>query len=136
MTETAKERRMRETLELIADESMWHTEWPMRKSTIKTMVENAASALDDVSVMADTKDISYEDFKITLNYLNKVVAITETERDQLKKENDIMKYFLKNILDVDPHYHGRATISHLSNCVHVMKISAEKALAEIGGEDE
>ena len=62
-------------------------------------------------------------------------AILSTHKKKVEKQIDIAKYFFKSILDVDPNLNN-GNISHLVNCINVMKISAEKALAEIGGDDE
>lgn len=56
-----------------------------------------------------------------------------TEKEEilkLKKQVEISKTYFKNILDVDPNIMPKS-IGHLMNCVHVMKISAEKALEVI-----
>ena len=55
--------------------------------------------------------------------------------EKLQEQLNTAKYFFKNILDVNPNLHGGNSVIHLKNCVNVMKISAEKALAEIGGDD-
>lgn len=56
--------------------------------------------------------------------------------EKLQEQLNTAKYFFKNILDVNPNLHGGNSIMHLKNCVNVMKNSAEKALAAIGGDDE
>ncbi|MDG4962984.1 hypothetical protein OGZ33_01855 [Lactococcus lactis] len=55
--------------------------------------------------------------------------------EKLQEQLNTAKYFFKNILDVNPNL-KKGSYTHLSNCVNVMKNSAEKALAEIGGDDE
>lgn len=55
------------------------------------------------------------------------------ENDKLQEQLNTAKYFFKNILDVDPNL-NKGHVSHLENCVRVMKNSAEKALAAIGNE--
>ena len=55
--------------------------------------------------------------------------------EKLQEQLNTAKYFFKNILDVDPNL-NKGHVSHLENCVNVMKNSAEKALAAIGGDDE
>lgn len=55
--------------------------------------------------------------------------------EKLQEQFNTAKYFFKNILDVDPNL-NKGHVSHLENCVRVMKNSAEKALAAIGGDDE
>ena len=55
---------------------------------------------------------------------------------ELQEQLNTAKYFFKNILDVNPNLHGGNSVMHLKNCVRVMKISAEKALAAIGGDDD
>lgn len=57
------------------------------------------------------------------------------ENDKLQEQLNTAKYFFKNILDVNPNL-KKGSYAHLSNCVNVMKNSAEKALAAIGGDDE
>lgn len=56
------------------------------------------------------------------------------ENGKLQEQLNTAKYFFKNILDVDPNL-NKGHVSHLENCVRVMKNSAEKALAAIGGDD-
>lgn len=56
--------------------------------------------------------------------------------EKLQEQLNTAKYFFKNILDVNPNLHGGNSVMHLKNCVRVMKNSAEKALAAIGGDDE
>ena len=58
------------------------------------------------------------------------------ENNKLQEQLNAAKYFFKNILDVNPNLHGGNSVMHLKNCVNVMKNSAEKALAAIGGDDE
>ena len=53
--------------------------------------------------------------------------------EKLQEQLNTAKYFFKNILDVDPNL-NKGHVSHLENCVNVMKNSAEKALAAIGNE--
>ena len=55
------------------------------------------------------------------------------DKIELQEQLNTAKYFFKNILDVDPNI-DRGSYAHLSNCVNVMKNSAEKALAAIGNE--
>ena len=55
--------------------------------------------------------------------------------EKLQEQLNTAKYFFKNILDVNTNL-NKGHISHLENCVRVMKNSAEKALAAIGGDDE
>lgn len=57
------------------------------------------------------------------------------EKDELQEQLNTAKYFFKNILDVNPNL-NKGHVSHLENCVRVMKNSAQKALAAIGGNDE
>lgn len=59
----------------------------------------------------------------------------ENKVEKLQEQLNTAKYFFKNILDVDPNL-NKGHVSHLENCVRVMKNSAEKALAAIGGDDE
>ena len=55
--------------------------------------------------------------------------------EKLQEQLNTAKYFFKNILDVNTNL-NKGHISHLENCVRVMKNSAEKALAAIGGDYE
>ena len=55
------------------------------------------------------------------------------DKIELQEQLSTAKYFFKNILDVNP-YLNKGHVSHLENCVRVMKNSAEKALAAIGDE--
>lgn len=57
------------------------------------------------------------------------------ENDELQEQLNTAKYFFKNILDVDPSL-NKGHVSHLENCVRVMKNSAQKALEVIGGDDD
>ena len=50
--------------------------------------------------------------------------------NQLKNQNEISKIFFQNILDVNPNIRIGSP-SHLANCVHVMKNSAENALKRL-----
>ncbi|MHB9679769.1 hypothetical protein [Lactococcus lactis] len=59
----------------------------------------------------------------------------ENKTEKLQEQLNTAKYFFKNILDVNPNL-KKGSYAHLSNCVNVMKNSAEKALAAIGGDDE
>ena len=59
----------------------------------------------------------------------------ELSVEELKEQINTAKYFFKNILDVNPNL-NRGHVSHLENCIRVMKNSAEKALAAIGGDDD
>jgi hypothetical protein len=113
MIETAKERIYREKLELISDKSMWHMNF--KSSTIKMMMKNAKQALELAENLPDSTD--------------------ELSVEKLQQQLNTAKYFFKNILDVNPNL-NKGHVSHLENCVRVMKNSAEKALAEIGVDDE
>ena len=56
-----------------------------------------------------------------------------TEKEEilkLKKQVEISKAYFQNILEVDPNI-MRGSIGHLTNCVHVIKISAEDALKRL-----
>lgn len=53
--------------------------------------------------------------------------------EKLQEQLNTAKYFFKNILDVNPNLE-KGSYAHLSNCVNVMKNSAEKALSAIGNE--
>lgn len=70
-----------------------------------------------------------------LKDFNSKILQAELKNQKLQKQLNTAKYFFKNILDVDPNL-NKGHVSHLENCVRVMKNSAEKALAAIGGDDE
>ena len=56
-----------------------------------------------------------------------------TEKEEilkLKKQVEISKAYFQNILEVDPNI-MRGSIGHLTNCVRVIKISAENALKRL-----
>ena len=59
----------------------------------------------------------------------------ELSVEKLQEQLNTARYFFKNILDVNPNL-NKGQVSHLENCVRVMKNSAEKALAAIGGDDD
>ena len=52
------------------------------------------------------------------------------EKKKKKKQVEISKEYFQNILEVDPNI-MRGSIGHLTNCVHVIKISAEDALKRL-----
>ncbi|WEA55135.1 hypothetical protein [Lactococcus lactis] len=68
-------------------------------------------------------------------YENGVKTSFVRKNKVLQEQLNAAKYFFKNILDVDPNL-NKGHVSHLENCVRVMKNSAEKALAAIGGDDD
>ena len=56
-----------------------------------------------------------------------------TEKEEilkLKKQVEISKAYFQDILEVDPNI-MIGSIGHLTNCVHVIKISAENALKRL-----
>ena len=56
-----------------------------------------------------------------------------TEKEEiikLKKQVEISKEYFQNIIEVDPNI-MRGSIGHLTNCVNVIKISAENALKRL-----
>ncbi len=65
--------------------------------------------------------------------VNNSVSTEEISFEKLQEQLNTAKYFFKNILDVNPNLHGGNSVRHLQNCVHVMKTSAEKALAALEG---
>ncbi|GEM_PF-4219216 len=71
-----------------------------------------------------------------LKDFNSKILQAELKNQKLQEQLNTAKYFFKNILDVNPNLHGGNSVMHLKNCVRVMKNSAEKALAAIGGDDE
>ena len=70
-----------------------------------------------------------------LDDIERSVTTDKLSVEKLQEQLNTAKYFFKNILDVDPNL-NKGHVSHLENCVRVMKNSAEKALATIGGDDE
>ncbi|WP_205272293.1 hypothetical protein [Lactococcus taiwanensis] len=160
MTETAKERIYRERLELIADKSMWHMNF--KTSTIKTIMKNAKQALvlaenlpastDELSadkledhLMPYSKEMiqKIRDEKMQLVTAEEFVKLHQEklaavrDNDKLQKQLNTAKNLFKDILDVNPSFYGGNSVRHLHNCVRVMRISADKALAALeGGDDE
>ena len=84
-----------------------------------------------------SKIIVGEQYKI-LDILGDLQETYEAENQEvlkLKNQIEISKAYFKNILDVEPNIMPKS-IGHLRNCVHVMKISAEKALKHLDKIDE
>lgn len=75
------------------------------------------------------------DVHTMLNEIEQAIDTGENKTEKLQEQLNTAKYFFKNILDVDPNL-NKGHVSHLENCVRVMKNSAEKALAAIGGKNE
>lgn len=65
-----------------------------------------------------------------LSYEDIYIKGLEDKTKRLLKKREAAKYFFRSILEVDPGMR-RDSIGHLYNCVHVMQISAERALKEI-----
>ena len=61
--------------------------------------------------------------------------MTEEEILKLKKQVEISKAYFQNILDVKSNIRI-GSLSHLANCVNVMKISAENALKKLEEVDD
>ncbi|MDG4957948.1 hypothetical protein [Lactococcus lactis] len=70
-----------------------------------------------------------------LKDFNSKILQAELKNQKLQEQLNTAKYFFKNILDVKPSL-KKGSYAHLSNCVNVMRNSAEKALAAIGGDDD
>ncbi|MCC4121345.1 hypothetical protein [Lactococcus lactis] len=75
-----------------------------------------------------------EGLKIARTHLTNSHTTDKLSVEKLQEQLNTAKYFFKNILDVNPNL-NKGHVSHLENCVRVMKNSAEKALAAIGGDD-
>lgn len=80
-----------------------------------------------------TKEVSI--YSIEYYFDKQTVSTDKLSVEKLQEQLNTAKYFFKNILDVDPNI-DRGSYAHLSNCVNVMRNSAEKALAAIGGDDD
>ncbi|OAZ15912.1 hypothetical protein V425_10940 [Lactococcus lactis RTB018] len=89
-----------------------------------------SSTTDELSV-EKLQEIRVEELKD----FNSKILQAELKNQKLQEQLNTAKYFFKNILDVNPNLHRGNSVMHLKNCVRVMKISAEKALAAIGGDD-
>lgn len=86
--------------------------------------------MSDLPKMLSKREIELEELEEA-----KYVQSLRDDIEKLQEQLNTAKYFFKNILDVDPNL-NKGHVSHLENCVRVMKNSAEKALAAIGGDDE
>ena len=100
---------------------------------------NVLDMLDDIERSITTDKLSVEKLQeIRVEELKDFSMKTlqaELKNQKLQEQLNTAKYFFKNILDVNPNLE-KGSYAHLSNCVNVMKNSAEKALAAIGGDDE
>lgn len=65
-----------------------------------------------------------------LSYEDIYIKRLEHNTKRLLKQREVARYAFKSILEVDPGMR-RDSIGHLYNCVHVMKISASRALEEL-----
>ncbi|WP_195935503.1 hypothetical protein [Lactococcus lactis] len=109
--ETAKERTYREALEILRGMGINSKNRVMMPYGVAvTAQEFIEEKLEDAENMPSTTD------KLSV--------------EKLQEQLNTAKYFFKNILDVDPNL-NKGHVSHLKNCVRVMKHSAEKALAVI-----
>ena len=81
----------------------------------------------DKWLSADDPWENMEKMKDILLSLKETYATENQEVLKLKNQIEISKVFFQNILDVNLNIRIGSP-SHLANCVHVMKISAEKAL--------
>lgn len=70
-----------------------------------------------------------------LTYDEIYIRKLENKIDKLLETQKRTKYFIQSILDVNPGI-GYEHISHLHNCIRVIKRSAEKALKNIEVSDE
>ncbi len=117
MIETAKERIYREALEILRGMGINSKNRVMMPYGVAvTAQEFIEEKLEDAENLPSTTD------KLSV--------------EKLQEQLNTAKYFFKNILDVNPNLHGGNSVIHLKNCVNVMKNSAEKALAAIGGDDD
>ncbi len=108
MTETVKERIYREALETMSDSDF------MGNKYVKKFVKGVFKQIEDVPGTTDKLSV-----------------------EKLQEQLNTAKNFFKDILDVNPSFYGGNSVRHLHNCVRVMRISADKALAALeGGEDE
>ncbi|BAL51593.1 hypothetical protein [Lactococcus lactis] len=80
-----------------------------------------------------TKEVSI--YSIEYYFDKQTVSTDKLSVEKLQEQLNTARYFFKNILDVNPNL-KKGSYVHLSNCVNVMKNSAEKALAAIGGDDD
>lgn len=79
---------------------------------------------------------TFEDLEEIIESLEEEYSTTDKlSVEKLQEQLNTAKYFFKNILDVNPNL-NKGHVSHLENCVRVMKNSAQKALAAIGGEND
>ncbi|THA54536.1 hypothetical protein E5555_05320 [Lactococcus lactis] len=92
--------------------------------------DECSSDTDELSV-EKLQEIRVEELKD----FNSKILQAELKNQKLQEQLNTAKYFFKNILDVNPNL-NKGHVSHLENCVRVMKNSAEKALAAIGGDDD
>ncbi|QIW50770.1 hypothetical protein [Pseudolactococcus raffinolactis] len=85
-----------------------------------------------------TKEKDLDTF-LALSIIKNLEETYEAENQEvlkLKNKIEISKIFFQNILDVNPNVRIGSP-SHLANCVHVMKNSAENALKRLEkGEDD
>lgn len=79
--------------------------------------------------------MSYEKIWFKYESSDTSVSTDKLSVEKLQEQLNTAKYFFKNILDVNPNL-NKGHVSHLENSVRVMKNSAEKALAAIGGDDD
>lgn len=86
--------------------------------------------MSDLPKMISKREIELEELEEA-----RYVQSLRDDIEKLQEQLNTAKYFFKNILDVNPNL-NKGHVSHLENCVRVMKNSAEKALAAIGGDDE
>ena len=94
--------------------------------------DNLYSVSTDKLSVEKLQEIRVEELKD----FNSKILQAELKNQKLQEQLNTAKYFFKNILDVNPSLHGDNRAMHQKNCINVMKNSAEKALAAIGGDDE
>lgn len=98
------------------------------------MYQNIDGSIDfpnsyDGDVLKIAHKASKQSLKLVKQLENEVYTLNQ-EVLKLKKQVEISKIFFQNILDVKPNIRIGSP-SHLANCVHVMKISAENALKRL-----
>ena len=103
------------------------------------MYQNIDGSIDfpnsyDGDVLKIAHKASKKSLELVKQLENEVTTLNQ-EVLKLKNQVEISKAYFKNILDVEPNIRIGSP-SHLANCVHVMKISAEKALKHLDKIDE
>lgn len=110
------------------------------KLSVEKLIENEIGNYEKSYKISGPRSENYiagilEGLKIARAHVIDSLSTDEKTNENLQEQLNTAKYFFKNILDVDPNL-NKGHVSHLENCVRVMKNSAEKALAAIGGEND